>query len=220
MSMHVKVSQQLNIRYLGLQAYLPTWKKMSDFSSDRDKQSIDEIWVVEHLPVFTQGSAGKPEHLLYQSAIPVVKSDRGGQITYHGPGQLIIYLMIDIRRKAFNIRTLVSIIETSIIQLLADQHIVAHAKKEAPGVYVNGKKIASLGLKIRKGCSFHGLALNIDMDLSPFQQINPCGYKDLKMTQCRDEGLTLTLQQLAPILIQKLSQQLNYVQIESFFHEQ
>ncbi|AGH82066.1 lipoate-protein ligase B [Psychromonas sp. CNPT3] len=216
----LETSQRLNIRYLGLQDYLTTWQAMSDLSSSRDKQTIDEIWVVEHPAVFTQGSAGKAEHLLSQSEIPVVKSDRGGQITYHGPGQLIIYLMIDIRRKAFNVRDLVSIIETSIIQLLSAHNIDANAKKEAPGVYVNQKKIASLGLKIRKGCSFHGLALNVDMDLTPFLQINPCGYPGLKMTQCINEGLTLSLKELAPILVDKLSQQLHYVQIESFSHEQ
>ncbi|KPU83595.1 lipoate--protein ligase [Psychromonas sp. PRT-SC03] len=216
----LELSQKLNIHYLALQDYLTTWQAMRDFTSARDKETIDEIWVVEHPPVFTQGSAGKPEHLLYQSAIPVVKSDRGGQITYHGPGQLIVYLMIDIRRKAFNVRTLVTIIESSIIQLLNDHHIVAIAKKEAPGVYVKLKKIASLGLKIRKGCSFHGLALNVDMDLAPFLQINPCGYAGLEMTQCKNEGLTLTLKELAPMLVEKISQQLHYVQIESFFHEQ
>ncbi len=214
------IDKQLHVRYLGLQPYLETWQKMSDFTQQRDESSVDEIWLVEHPAVFTQGSAGKAEHLLQQTNIPIVKSDRGGQITYHAPGQLIAYLLIDIRRKDFNVRTLVSIIEQSIINLLADYKVSALAKQEAPGVYVNGKKIASLGLKIRKGCSFHGLALNVDMDLSPFLQINPCGYAGLEMTQCKNEGIGLSVKQLAPLLIEKLNKQLNYSQIESFFHEQ
>ncbi|WP_019614542.1 lipoyl(octanoyl) transferase LipB [Psychromonas ossibalaenae] len=215
-----ELDKQLKIRYLGLQDYLTTWQAMSDFTSQRDASTVDEIWLVEHPPVFTQGSAGKAEHLLQQTEIPVVQSDRGGQITFHAPGQLIVYLLINIRRKDFNVRSLVTIIEESIINLLADYNIHAIAKADAPGVYVKGKKIASLGLKIRKGCSFHGLALNVDMDLSPFQQINPCGYAGLEMTQCKTEGLKLSVSQLAPLLIEKMNQQLNYSQIESFFHEQ
>ncbi|WP_028862465.1 lipoyl(octanoyl) transferase LipB [Psychromonas aquimarina] len=215
-----ELDKQLKIRYLGLQDYLTTWQAMSDFTKQRDASTVDEIWLVEHPPVFTQGSAGKAEHLLQQTDIPVVQSDRGGQITFHAPGQLIVYLLINIRRKDFNVRSLVTIIEESIINLLADYNIHAAAKADAPGVYVKGKKIASLGLKIRKGCSFHGLALNVDMDLSPFLQINPCGYAGLEMTQCKAEGLTLSVSQLAPLLIEKMNQQLNYSQIESFFHEQ
>ncbi|MFT6985384.1 MAG: lipoyl(octanoyl) transferase [Psychromonas sp.] len=213
------IEKQLHVRYLGLQPYLETWQKMSDFTTLRDESCVDEIWLVEHPAVFTQGIAGKAEHLLQQTDIPIVKSDRGGQITYHGPGQLIAYLLIDIRRKEFNVRRLVSIIEQSIITLLADYKVTALAKADAPGVYVNGKKIASLGLKIRKGCSFHGLALNVDMDLSPFLQINPCGYAGLEMTQCNNEGIKLSVTELAPLLIEKLNQQLNYSQIESFFHD-
>ncbi|PKF62954.1 octanoyltransferase [Psychromonas sp. psych-6C06] len=214
-----ELSKQLTLRYLGSQPYLETWQAMSDFTNLRDELSRDEIWVVEHPAVFTQGSAGKAEHLLQQSDIPVVKSDRGGQITYHGPGQLIVYLLIDIRRKAFNVRSLVTMIEQSIITLLNDHQVQAIAKPDAPGVYVNGKKIASLGLKIRRGCSFHGLALNVDMDLSPFLQINPCGYAGLEMTQCKQEGITLGVSELAPLLIEKMNQQLQYSQIESVFHE-
>ncbi|WP_354623732.1 lipoyl(octanoyl) transferase LipB [Psychromonas sp. MME2] len=210
------INQQLCVRYLGLQPYQKIWQAMSEFTEQRDKNSIDEIWLVEHPPVFTQGRAGKAEHLLKETNIPIVESDRGGQVTYHGPGQLIAYLLIDIRRKAFNIRTLVSGIEQSIIDLLADYHVLAEAKPDAPGVYVKGKKIASLGLKIRKGCSFHGLALNIDMDLSPFLAINPCGYAGLEMTQCCNEGIMLGVDKLAPLLLDKLTTQLNYSQIESF----
>ena len=214
------IEKQLRVRYLGLQPYLQTWQKMHDFTGQRNENTVDEIWLVEHPAVFTQGRAGKAEHLLQQTDIPVVQSDRGGQITYHAPGQLIAYLLINIRRKNFTIRTLVSIIEESIINLLADYHVRASAKADAPGVYVDNKKIASLGLKISKGCSFHGLALNVDMDLSPFLQINPCGYAGLEMTQCKSEGIGLSVNELAPLLIEKLNTQLMYSQIESFFHEQ
>ena len=213
------IDKQLHIRYLGLQPYLETWQKMHEFTEQRNENTVDEIWLVEHPAVFTQGRAGKAEHLLQQSNIPVVQSDRGGQITYHAPGQLIAYLLINIRRKDFNIRTLVSIIEEGIISLLADYNVNASAKADAPGVYVSGRKIASLGLKICKGCSFHGLALNVDMDLSPFLQINPCGYAGLEMTQCKNEGIGLSVNELAPLLIEKLNTQLMYSQIESFFHE-
>lgn len=214
------IDRQLRVRYLGLQPYLETWKKMSDFTQQRDENTADEIWLVEHPAVFTQGSAGKAEHLLQQTNIPVVKSDRGGQITYHAPGQLIAYLLINLRRKNITVRQLVSIIEDSIISLLADYNVSAFAKTDAPGVYINSRKIASLGLKIRKGCSFHGLALNVDMDLSPFLQINPCGYAGLEMTQCKDQGIKLSVNELAPLLIEKLNSHLTYSQIESFFHEQ
>jgi lipoyl(octanoyl) transferase len=213
------IEKQLHVRYLGLQPYLHTWQNMQDFTAQRNKHTTDEIWLVEHPAVFTQGQAGKAEHLLQQTDIPIVKTDRGGQITYHAPGQLIAYLLIDIRRKDFNIRTLVSIIEESLISLLADSNVLAVAKADAPGVYVNNKKIASLGLKIRKGCSFHGLALNVDMDLSPFLQINPCGYAGLEMTQCKNEGIGLSVNELAPLLIEKLKNRLTYSKIESFFHE-
>lgn len=213
------IAKQLHIRYLGLQPYLETWQKMQEFTEQRNESTVDEIWLVEHPAVFTQGRAGKAEHLLQQTGIPVIQSDRGGQITYHAPGQLVAYLLINIRRKDFNIRTLVSIIEEGIISLLADYKVSASAKADAPGVYVSGRKIASLGLKIRKGCSFHGLALNVDMDLSPFLQINPCGYAGLEMTQCKDEGIGLSVSELAPLLIEKLNKQLSYSQIESFFHE-
>jgi lipoyl(octanoyl) transferase len=213
------LDKQLKIRYLGLQYYQSTWQAMSDFTTNRDANSIDEIWLVEHPAVFTQGNSGKAEHLLQPTDIPVVQSDRGGQITYHAPGQLIVYLLINIRRKSFNVRSLVTIIEQSIINLLADYNVIANAKSDAPGVYVDGKKIASLGLKIRKGCSFHGLALNVDMDLLPFLQINPCGYAGLEMTQCKDQGIATSVAKLAPLLIAKMNQQLHYSQIETFHHE-
>lgn len=213
------LDKQLKIRYLGLQEYQTTWQAMSDFTTNRDENSIDEIWLVEHPAVFTQGNSGKAEHLLQRTDIPVVQSDRGGQITFHAPGQLIVYLLINIRRKSFNVRTLVSIIEDSIINLLADSNVIANAKPDAPGVYVDGKKIASLGLKIRKGCSFHGLALNVNMDLLPFLQINPCGYAGLEMTNCKDQGIAASVAELAPLLIAKMNQQLHYSLIETFHHE-
>lgn len=179
------------IRQLGVRDYQEIWHAMQDFTDQRDADSADEIWLVQHPPVFTQGSAGKPEHLLQRSAIPVVQSDRGGQITYHGPGQQVMYVLIDIkRRKAqgheLNVRQLVTALEQSVVKTLADYGVQAYPKADAPGVYVNGKKICSLGLRIRKGCSFHGLALNINMDLSPFRNINPCGYAGLEMCQLAD----------------------------------
>ena len=213
------IDNKLNVRYLGTQPYQETWQAMSDFTENRGDQTIDEIWLVEHSAVFTQGLAGKAEHLLTNTDIPVVKSDRGGQITHHAPGQLVAYLMINIRRKDFNVRRFVTIIEEGIIDLLADHNVIAFAKPDAPGVYADGKKIASLGLKIRKVCSFHGLALNVDMDLTPFLQINPCGYAGLEMTQCRDQGISSSVAELAPLLIEKLNQNLQYTQIESFINE-
>lgn len=209
-------SLSLNIRHLGLQDYQQTWERMSEFTTTRTPETIDELWLIEHPAVFTQGCAGKAEHLLTKTNIPIVKSDRGGQITYHAPGQVIIYLLIDLRRQKVNVRSLVSIIEQAIINLLAKNNVTAFAKSDAPGVYVNGKKIASLGLKIRKGCSFHGLALNVDMDLSPFLQINPCGYAGLEMTQCKNEGIKTSSKDLAPLLAQHIHQQLTYSDINEF----
>ncbi|MCT8596545.1 lipoyl(octanoyl) transferase LipB [Glaesserella parasuis] len=182
---------QLIIRQLGVQDYQEIWHKMQDFTDSRDEQTADEIWLVQHPSVFTQGSADKPEHLLNPTNIPVVQSDRGGQITYHGLGQQIMYVLIDIKRhKAkgnnLSVRDLVTALEQCVVKTLADYGINAYPKPDAPGVYVDGKKICSLGLRIRKGCSFHGLALNIQMDLTPFRNINPCGYAGLEMCQLAD----------------------------------
>ncbi|MCT8566244.1 lipoyl(octanoyl) transferase LipB [Glaesserella parasuis] len=182
---------QLIIRQLGVQDYQEIWHKMQDFTDSRDEQTADEIWLVQHPSVFTQGSEGKPEHLLNPTNIPVVQSDRGGQITYHGLGQQIMYVLIDIKRhKAkgndLSVRDLVTALEQCVVKTLADYGINAYPKPDAPGVYVDGKKICSLGLRIRKGCSFHGLALNIQMDLTPFRNINPCGYAGLEMCQLAD----------------------------------
>ena len=175
------------IRHLGCVPYEPTWHAMQNFTQIRDADSPDEIWLLEHPSVFTQGQAGKAEHVLAAGDIPVVQVDRGGQVTYHGPGQLVAYILVDVRRAGQGVRDLVSRIENTLIDVLSQYGVAAEAKPDAPGVYVAGNKIASLGLRIRRGCSFHGLALNVDMDLQPFHRINPCGYAGLKMTQLRDE---------------------------------
>lgn len=159
---------------------------MTDFTNQRTPETLDQLWLVEHPPVFTQGQAGKAEHLLFPGDIPVVQTDRGGQVTYHGPGQLVAYPLLDLRRLNFGVRELVTRIEQTIIATLAHYGIESAAKADAPGVYVNGDKIASLGLRVRRGCSFHGLALNVAMDLAPFQRINPCGYQGLAMTQIQN----------------------------------
>ena len=180
------IADSLVIRQLNTMDYSQVWHAMKDFTDNRDDSVVDELWLVEHQPVFTQGQAGKAEHLLVPGDIEVVKVDRGGQVTYHGPGQQVIYFMINLRRKKIGVRQLVTLIENSIVSALADYNIVAYAKPDAPGVYVNNKKIASLGLRVRKGCSFHGLAINVNMDLSPFLRINPCGYAGMEMIQTAD----------------------------------
>ena len=169
--------------HLGRCDYAPVFEEMKRFNDRRTADTEDELWVVEHNPIFTQGLAGKPEHLLIHDDIPVVQIDRGGQITYHGPGQLVVYTMIDFKRRKTSVRNIVSALENSIIDTLSDYDITANADPQRPGVYVQGKKIASLGLRIKNGSVYHGLALNIDMDLSPFTHINPCGYAGLEMTQ-------------------------------------
>ena len=172
--------------HLGRCDYAPVFEKMKRFNDVRTADTEDELWVVEHNPVFTQGLAGKPEHLLIRDDIPVVQIDRGGQITYHGPGQLVVYTMIDFKRRKTSVRNIVSALENSIMDTLSDYGIIANADPQRPGVYVQDKKIASLGLRIKNGSVYHGLALNIDMDLSPFTHINPCGYAGLEMTQIAD----------------------------------
>ena len=181
---------------------------MQQFTEQRDESSDDELWVVEHPPVYTLGMNGKPEHILNPNEIPVVQIDRGGQVTYHGPGQLIIYLMFDLKRQGWGIRRLVSAIEKAIIQLLAGYGINAIARADAPGVYVDNAKIAALGLRVRRGCSFHGLALNVDMDLSPYADINPCGYEGMQVTQLANHGIHESISSLADKLIHELREQL------------
>lgn len=174
----------MQIKHLGLQLYQTTWQAMQDFTNQRDSNTDDELWIVEHPAVFTQGLNGKAEHLLQLAPhIPLVQTDRGGQVTYHGPGQLIIYVLVDLKRNKIGVRALVTLIEESIIAFLSVLNTESVARADAPGVYVDNKKIASLGLKIRKQKSYHGLALNVDMDLSPFQMINPCGLQGMQMTQ-------------------------------------
>ena len=173
----------IKIKEKGLQDYNSTWQEMVSFTENRDNHTEDELWTLEHRSVFTQGLSGKPEHLLRETEIEVIKSDRGGQITYHGPGQLIVYCLIDIKRLGIGVKQMVSIIEKSIIDLLSDFSIASHKIPGAPGVYVDGSKIAALGLKVKRGKTYHGLSLNVDMNLSPYNLINPCGYKDLKITQ-------------------------------------
>lgn len=176
----------LIIRQLDTMDYSKVWHAMQNFTDERDEKTEDELWLVQHPPVFTQGQAGKEEHLLMPGDIEVVKVDRGGQVTYHGPGQQVIYFMINLRRRKMGVRQLVTLIENAIVYSLNDFGIKAYPKPDAPGVYVDDKKIASLGLRVRKGCSFHGLALNVNMDLSPFLRINPCGYAGLEMIQTCD----------------------------------
>jgi lipoyl(octanoyl) transferase len=195
----------LVIRNLGRYAYVSVWQAMQDFTDKRNKNTPDEIWVVEHDPVFTQGQAGKEEHLLFPGDIEVVKVDRGGQVTYHGPGQIVVYVLLNLKRRKIGIRELVTHIENAIINTLKHYDIIAAAKPDAPGVYVDGKKIASLGLRVRKGCTFHGLALNVDMDLEPFSRINPCGYAGLEMIQCRDFTSSEALAPIEQQLVSHLS---------------
>ena len=208
------MSRALGFRELALLDYEPTWLAMQRFTDQRKvrPEAQDEIWLVKHPPVFTQGQAGKAEHLLLPGDSPVVKSDRGGPVTYHGPGQLVAYLMLDVRRLGFGVRELVSRMERCLIELLASYGVSAEAKPDAPGVYVNGAKIASLGLRIRNGCSFHGLALNVDMDLEPFRRINPCGYAGLAMTQLRDHAGPIEFAEVRARLRAQLVKHLDYAE--------
>ncbi len=202
------------IRQLGLKPYEPVSQAMHDFTDTRDDTTRDEIWLVEHPSVFTQGQAGKAEHVLVPGDIPVIQSDRGGQVTYHGPGQQVMYVLLNLRRRKLGVRELVTILEQTVVNTLADIGIEAYPRPDAPGVYVAGRKICSLGLRIRKGCSFHGLALNIDMDLSPFLRINPCGYAGLEMTQVTDLKPGMTLADIQPRLVSKLIELLDNPQTE------
>lgn len=202
----------VRVRHLGRADYPSTWQAMKDFTAARTPDTPDEFWLLEHDPVFTLGLAGRREHLLRDIGIPVIATDRGGQVTYHGPGQVVIYLLIDLRRRHLGIREAVQRIEQGVIDLLAEHGIAAHRRAGAPGVYVERQggeaKIASLGLKVRNHCTYHGVALNADMDLSPFAAINPCGYSGLAVTQTRDLGLTSSPAELAEPLARSLSRAL------------
>lgn len=201
---------ELGFRELGEVPYEPTWHAMQRFVAERDKSVMDEAWLLQHPAVFTQGQAGKAEHVLFPGDIPVVQVDRGGQVTYHGPGQLVAYLMLDVRRSGIGVRDLVSRIEQSLIGLLDSYGVTAVSKPDAPGVYVDGAKIASLGLRIRNGRSFHGLALNVDMDLEPFRRINPCGYAGMAMTQLSQLAGPIALADVRERLRGELVERLGY----------
>jgi lipoyl(octanoyl) transferase len=194
----------IHIKALGMVDYEPTWRAMQRFTAERTADTVDEIWLVQHPPTYTQGQAGKPEHLLHQTSIPVVKIDRGGQITYHGPGQIVAYLLLDLRRWKINVRELVRLMEQAVIDLLAEYGVKANGREDAPGVYVGDAKIAALGLKIKNSCSYHGLSFNVDMDLSPFDNINPCGYEGLRVTQAIEVGITVPWEELQAQLTQNL----------------
>jgi lipoyl(octanoyl) transferase len=209
---NVNMNSQVTWRQLGVTDYVPTWQAMQTFTAAREGTTADEIWLTQHPPVYTLGLAGKRAHLLRaDTGIPLVQCDRGGQITYHGPGQLVAYLLLDLKRRNLGVRALVRKMETAVIDLLAQYGIAAHHRADAPGVYVlrdgHEAKIAALGLRVKNGCCYHGLALNIDMDLTPFQAINPCGYAGMAVTQLRALGATDTLETVS----EKLSQQLTRV---------
>lgn len=203
----------LTIRWLGRQDYQTCWRAMQDFTQQRSEVTADEIWLVEHDPVFTQGQNGKPEHVLNPGDIPIIQTDRGGQITYHGPGQLMVYTLIDLRRKKFNVRDLVSRIEQSVVDFLGAYNITAIAKRDAPGVYVDQQKICSIGLRIRKGCSYHGIAFNVALDLEPFSRINPCGFSELKMVQFSALGGSSSLLETGRGLVKYLMKNLGYTSV-------
>ena len=178
------------VRRPGRVPYEPTWRAMQDFTTQRDSSTPDELWLVEHPPVYTLGQAGKAEHLLHVTDIPLVKIDRGGQITYHGPGQVVGYLLLDLHRRGLKVREMVNLLEQALIDCIADYGLDARRKDGAPGVYIDGAKVAALGLRVKNGCSYHGLSLNVDMDLTPFTWINPCGYSGLQTIQLKDFGVT------------------------------
>lgn len=187
-----------------------SWEEMKAFTDARDEETLDELWLLQHPPVYTLGQAGKPEHLLAPGDIPVIKTDRGGQVTYHGPGQLVGYLLIDIKRMGLGVRNLVTGIERSVIDLLTRYEIQAMARKDAPGVYVEGRKVAALGLRVRRGRSYHGLSLNVDMDLTPFQGINPCGYEGMEVVDMKRLGVELTIEAIAADLMQIIGVEFGY----------
>jgi lipoyl(octanoyl) transferase len=197
-------------RRFGISEYRPVWRKMQAFTDRRSAQAQDELWLLEHQPVYTLGMNAAPEHVLDCGDIPVIPVDRGGQVTYHGPGQMIAYIMMDLRRRGMGIRQLVDALEQSVIDWLAERNVTAQARREAPGVYVDGAKIAALGLRVRRGCSYHGLAFNVDMDLEPFSRINPCGYEGLAVTQLSDLGVALSVDEVGDSWLPYLAAQLDY----------
>lgn len=217
------ITEQLTVRHLGQIDYVPAWEAMQQFTNHRDQSMADEIWLLEHPPVFTQGQAGKAEHLLAPGNIPVIQVDRGGQVTYHGPGQLVAYLLIDLKRRKLGVRELVTAIETAIVAVLANYHISASPRKDAPGVYIQdsetdtpGAKIAQLGLRVRRGCSFHGLSLNIDMDMQPFLRINPCGHAGMEVTSIKLQNSSApSINEISSLLTEYLKTDLGYTNVHN-----
>ncbi|CAE6713623.1 lipoyl(octanoyl) transferase LipB [Xanthomonas arboricola] len=199
------------LRDLGRQAYAPVWRAMQRFTDARDEATADEVWVVEHAPVFTLGQAGKPEHVLAPGEIPVLQVDRGGQVTYHGPGQLVVYPLLDLRRLKIGVRDYVCKIEQALIDTLDEWNILAERREGAPGVYVGGAKIAALGIRVRRGCTFHGLSFNVAMDLEPFHRINPCGYQGLQVTSVLDLGGPSGMDAVKAVLLDQLARQFGLV---------
>jgi lipoyl(octanoyl) transferase len=206
----------LRVRRLGRSDYEPVWRAMQQFTDARNESTVDELWLVEHPPVFTQGQAGKAEHVLAPGDIPVVQVDRGGQVTYHGPGQIVAYPLVDIRRRRMGVRDLVHRIEEAIIRLLAAHGVPGERIAGAPGIYVAGAKIASLGLRVRRGCTFHGLAFNVDMDLEPFQRINPCGFAGLEVTQ-QVSFTPVSMRDIENELVDQLARVLEYAGVQGCF---
>jgi lipoyl(octanoyl) transferase len=204
------VNTGLTIRRLGRVDFDTTWRAMQDFTAARGPDTADEIWLLEHPPVFTLGLAGRREHILRASDIPVIATDRGGQVTYHGPGQIVAYLLLDLRRRGYGVRELVNRMEQAVIDLLADYGIEGRRRDKAPGVYVDERKIAALGLRVKQGHTYHGLALNVDMDLTPFDYINPCGYEGLKVTQLRNLGVTQDVDTVSERILAHLKHRLGY----------
>ena len=198
------------VRHLGEVDYQKTWQNMQDFTNSRQQDTVDQLWFLQHPPVYTLGKNGKAEHVLNPLDIPVINSDRGGQVTYHGPGQIVVYTLLDLKRLKIGVRELVTVIEQSIIELLAGYSVKSTARRDAPGVYVNDAKIAALGLRVRKGRSFHGLALNVDMDLEPFSRINPCGYEGLEVTQLKNLVTDIEIKGVVDNLQQTLLKNLSY----------
>ncbi len=204
------VAADLRVRQLGLCAYEPVWRDMQVFTQQRDADASDEIWLLQHQPVYTLGMNGKREHLRVPRDIPVVEIDRGGQVTYHGPGQLLAYTLFDLKRLNMGVRGLVEALESSVVDWLGSQGVTAVARRDAPGVYVEGAKIAALGLRIKRGCSYHGLALNVNMDLEPFAGINPCGYEGMAVTRTSDLGINLDVEEVAAEWLPYLAERLGY----------
>jgi len=204
------MSAVLQVKDLGMCDYRPVWHDMQSFTQQRDEATVDQLWLLQHTPVFTLGMNGKQEHLLAPGDIPVVNIDRGGQVTYHGPGQLVVYVLLDLRRLGIGVRTLVDALEQSVIEWLAARGVAAGTRSDAPGVYVNNAKLAALGLRIRRGCSYHGLALNVNLDLEPFTRINPCGYAGLAVTQTKDLGIALDVDAVAQQWLPYFAERLHY----------